>query len=301
MKSPAPFRSAALVLAFCLASLAAPAAEPAVDVASPDRPPETVSLPELPKFLRAGETIVLRLGWGIFGNAGETRIETSAEKTPEGPRLRVRVTTRSRGIVDAIYPLKSESELLIDPARARTLRIETRGREGKRETHATTVFDYETGKIIHTDHVRTNKSGTTDMPPDPVYDLMVTMMQVRTWNLEPGQSREVTCAFEDEFYTFELKALQVDRIKTPAGTFDAVEIEPKQKGELKGFFRRGGSMRFWISRGPEPQIVRMDVKTKAGTITGVLLEVEEKGGATPAAKPEPAPSEDRSGPKHGAH
>ena len=224
------------------------------------------------EFLRPGETVVLRLSYGIIGNAGETRFETVREDTVDGPRIRVKVSTTSKGIVETFYPLRNYSESIIDANTGRPLLITTEGKEGKRTTRQTTVFDYEKGIVEHTDHIRPNRSGTAELPEQPVFDLMVTMMQARTWNMKAGEKRTVVASFADEFYTLEVTALEEDEIKTPAGRFNVVVLEPKQVGELKGFFKKGGAMKFYISRGKRPQIVRLDMKTKAGTIVASLVE-----------------------------
>jgi len=108
-------------------------------------------------------------------------------------------------------------------------------------------------------------------------------MQVRSWNMQPGEKRRVLCVVEDDIYDLELTAGRGQKIKTPAGTFEAFDIEPKQLGELKGIFRKGGSMRYWISRGRPAQIVRMDFKANFGTFTASLASV----GTVP-----PAPAKD---------
>ncbi len=238
------------------------------------------------EFLRPGETVVLRLSYGLLSNAGETRFETIPEDSPDGPRIRVKVSTTSKGMVETFYPLRNNSESLIDATNARPLFIKTEGKEGKRTTSATTVFDYEKGIVEHTDHIRPNRSGTAALPDEPVFDLMVTMMQARTWNMKVGDKRTVVCSFADEFYTLEVTALEEDQVKTPAGKFDTIVLEPKQVGELKGFFKKGGAMKFYISRGKQPQIVRLDMKTKAGTIAASLVEDKQMPVPAPAtAKP----------------
>jgi hypothetical protein len=224
------------------------------------------------EFLRPGETVRLRLSYGLLSNAGETRFETVQESSADGPRYRVKVSTTSKGLVETFYPLRNYSESLIDSANARPLVIKTQGKEGKRTTDATTVFNYEKGIVEHTDHARPHRSGTAELPDQPVFDLMVTMMQARTWDMKVGEMRTVTSSFADDFYTLEVHALKEDEVKTPAGRFKTIVLEPKQLGEPKGFFRKGGAMKFYISRGERPQIVRLDMKTKAGTIVASLVE-----------------------------
>ena len=228
-------------------------------------------------FLRVGERLVFKLGWGIVYPAGQTTIETLAPEGPGAP-VRVRVLTESRGLVRSLYPLENDSKSLIDPRTGRPQKIVISGRDGKRETSSTTEFDYEAGLVTHTDDIRPHKSGTAKLPEETVYDIMVTMLKVRESPMKPGEKRRVKIAFDDDIYDIELTAIENDRIKTPAGRFDAVLIEPKQMGELKGFFKRGGTMKFWISTGEKPQIVRMDFRMKIGTISSVLTAIETVSG-----------------------
>lgn len=246
-------------------------------------------------FLRPGEVLEFRLGWGIFGNSGTTRISTHPVTVEEQPRLRVRVVTKSRGFADSVYPITNDSESLLEPATGRPLAIKVAGKAGKRDTNAQTVFDYVKNEVRHTDTVRPGRSGNAPLPPEPAYDLMVAMLKTREWNLKVGESRQVLISNEDEFFTIEVTALEETKVKTPAGKFDAVVLEPKQLGELKGFFKKGGGLKIWVSRGEHPQVVRFDTKTKAGTITATLVkESIEPAPAEPAAEPATAPAEAKS-------
>lgn len=242
------------------------------------------------EFLRPGETLVFKLGWGIFSSAGETVIETGEIETDDGPRIRVFVHTESKGIVDSIYPLSNDTVTLIDPATGRTLEITVDGKEGKKVTRAVTVFDYEAGKVIHTDENRPNRNGTIDIPEGLIYDLMVTIMRVRESEMKSGEKRHVQCIVEDDVYDLELVALREDRIKTGAGKFDCVVVEPKQLGELKGFFKKGGTMKYWISRGESQQIVRMDFKAKFGTFSATLQSIKK---APPSDSSDEKPKNDK--------
>ncbi|MBE2216012.1 MAG: DUF3108 domain-containing protein [Opitutaceae bacterium] len=275
------FSIAACLAGLCLSAACRADGESSADLPTPNAAP---IVPPAASFLRPGETVVLRLSYGLITNGGETRFETTPEDSPDGPRLRVKVSTTSKGLVETFYPLRNYSESLIDAVNARPLLITTEGKEGSRTTRQTTVFDYEKGIVEHTDHIRPKRSGTATLPKDPVFDLMVTMMQARTWNMRAGEKRTVVCSFADEFYTLEVTALEEDEIKTPAGKFNVIVLEPKQVGELKGFFKKGGSMKFYISRGKRPQLVRLDMKTKVGTIVAALSEetfADEKASTKP--------------------
>ena len=250
-------------------------------------------------FIRPGETIELRMSYGIFGTAGTTTIETLTEQSATGPHYRIRVSTQSRGLVDAIYPVVNDSESVLDAATGRPLTVSTMGKNGRRLTEKTTTFDYEKGQAVHVNTIRPKYNTTVPLPPQPAYDLMVAMMQARDWRLAPGEARRVLCVNDEEFFTIEVTALAEERIKTPLGTFDTVVVEPKQVGTLTGFFKNGGGIKVWISKGDRPQIVRIDTKTKIGTITAIITRDETSplmpappSPATvahdPAAQPSPA-------------
>lgn len=242
------------------------------------------------------------MSYGLLGTAGTTRIETLAETAAEGPHFRIRVATKSSGLIDTFYTVVNDSESVLDAATGRPLVLTTKGKSGKRLTEKTTTFDYATGQAVHLNVIRPQHNATVPLPPEPAYDLMVALMQTRDWGLKPGQSHRVQCVNDDEFFTIEVTATGEDRVKTPAGTFDAVVLEPKPVGTPVGFFKKGGSLKVWISKGDRPQIIRLDTKLKFGTITAVLTKEETlpppaapqpaTGTAGPAQQPIPAPAQE---------
>ncbi|MFT3829373.1 MAG: DUF3108 domain-containing protein [Opitutaceae bacterium] len=225
-------------------------------------------------FLRPGERVQLRLGYGWFGTAGITTIDTVREEHPSGPRLRIHVATESRGIVDTLYPVANDSESILDAATGRPLTLTTKGKNGRRLTEKTTTFDYAAGQAVHVNAIRPQHNATVPLPPEPAYDLMVALLQTRDWRLKVGESRRIGCVNDKDFFTLEVTAIAEDRVKTPAGTFDAVVLEPKPVGDPVGFFKKGGALKVWVSRGDRPQIVRLDTKTKIGTVTALLAREE---------------------------
>jgi hypothetical protein len=235
-------------------------------------------------FLKPGEKLVFRASWGIFSTAGHMEMVTTRETSAEGePLLHVHINTQTKGLISAFFPVDSNADSWIDPATGRPIRVERSGREGDREAHATTVYDYEEHRVVHTDHNRPKRSGETDLPDEPAYDTFVAMMLARTWDLQVGEKRRVFSSFEDDIYEIEATGIEEDKIKTPYGKFEVVEIEMKQIGEQKGFFKKGGEARFFISRGDEPQIVRIELRAKAGTFVMQLVEVEQVPEASTAA------------------
>ena len=270
---------ATLALAFALSLLAARADDSVAPAVAPGV-----------AFIRPGELIELRMSYGLLGTAGTTRIETTAEQTAAGPRFRIHVTTKSRGLVDTFYPVANDSESVIDATTGRPLTLTTKGKNGRRLTEKTTTFDYEKRQAVHLNIIRPKYNATVPLPAEPAYDLMVAMLQARTWHLKPGESHRVQCVNDEEFFTIEVTALAEEKIKTPVGTFDTVVLEPKPVGKATSFFEKGGSLKIWISKGARPQIVRLDTKTKFGTITALLTRNEIAAPLTPPPSPTAEPA-----------
>jgi hypothetical protein len=223
-------------------------------------------------FVRPGEVLELRLSYGILGTAGTTRIESSLEESPEGPRYHINITSKTRGLVDFVYSLTNNSESVFDAATGRPIKLTVSGHSGGKVNEQSTTFDYTAGKAVHVDNIRPDRNATIPLPAEPAYDLIVAMLQARTWGLRPGESRRVGCVNDADFFTVEVKAVREEVLKTPAGKFETVVLEPHPIDGKIGFFRKGGWVRVWISREAEPQIVRLDTKFKYGTIVAVLAK-----------------------------
>ncbi len=277
MRPFALFLAAVIPLAVCFADAPATATAPS----------EAAATTAPVSFIRPGEVIELRMTYGLLGTAGTTTIETFAEPGPAGLRYRIHITANSRGLVDTLYPVANDSESVLDAATGRPLTLKTKGKNGRRLTEKTTTFDYDRGEAVHVDAVRPHRSATVPLPPEPAYDLMVALLQAREWRLKPGESRRVQCVNDDDFFTVEVVAVDTARLRTPAGTFDTIVLEPRPVGEPVGFFKKGGSLRLWISQGDLPQLIRLDTKTKIGTVVATLVRNEIRPPATPAAPATP--------------
>ncbi|HUG10144.1 MAG TPA: hypothetical protein VMM36_03980, partial [Opitutaceae bacterium] len=70
-------------------------------------------------FLRPGELLVFRMNWGILSNIGETRIETVEEEVDGSRRFRIKISTKSRGLLNTIYPVVNDSESVIERSTGR--------------------------------------------------------------------------------------------------------------------------------------------------------------------------------------
>ena len=78
---------------------------------------------------------------------------------------------------------------------------------------------------------------------------------VRTTPLEVGREYEYNRYFKPDRNPVRIRVLRRERVKVPAGQFDAVVVQPIIK--TKGLFSEGGHAEVWISDDPRRQILQI--------------------------------------------
>jgi hypothetical protein len=215
-----------------------------------------------------GETITYRAKWGVFGTVGGGSLEVEGIDTVRGQpsyrlafRMRGKVTfwstddvQRSWLDVDGLYAHRFHQTINSSTyQRNRTLdflRDEMRWvREGKPE---------ENGELA------------TDIPLDDVSFLYF----VRTLPLEVGETYTLPRYYKDEGNPVTLEVLRREKVKVPAGEFDAIVVRPIIRTE--GLFGEGGEAEVWFTDDENRLLVKLQAKMGAGPFGGTLrMEMQE--------------------------
>ena len=87
---------------------------------------------------------------------------------------------------------------------------------------------------------------------------------VRTVPLEVGQTYQFNRYFRPDRNPVIVKVLRRERVTVPAGTYDAIVIQPIIK--TKGIFSEQGEAQIWLSNDAHRIMVQMRSKTKIGSL-----------------------------------
>lgn len=254
-----------------------------------------LSLNAAPLALEDGEKMTFQVSWGIFRHAGELVIAADNVHADGNTHLRITTTASSDGIVKAFYPFVATSEAYFDPSTGLLLRSNDVSETRKESKRQTLTLDYDKHVASYIDENDPNKSKELEVPPGRPMDLMMSLVQTRAWDLKPGEQQDALVLFDDEFYELTLHADRYETLRTPLGKFKTLVLLPvMEKTEPKGMFKRGSTVRVWVSQDKERLPVRIEVKFKFGT--GVITLVDHqivRDGAKSATPPKEVTMGDR--------
>lgn len=231
--------------------------------------------------LKDGEHFTFRVSWAIVPGAGEIKIDAqTAAGAPD--RLLVTSSTATRGFARMLLPFRAKSEALFDLRTGRMISLhEQNDTRGKPSEHKV-AFDYAKREATYVAVTPAGPDRPLPMPAGEPTDLIMALLQTRTWDLEPGEKRDALVLFDDDFYELTIHATRYENVRTGLGTFRTLVLEPRMdKTPPKGMFKRGSTVRVWISQDEKRLPVKFEVEFKIGTGTATL-ERHTPPGAGPA-------------------
>jgi len=95
---------------------------------------------------------------------------------------------------------------------------------------------------------------------------------VRTVPLEIGQTYEFQRYFKPDRNPVTIRVMRRERVKVPAGTFDAIVIQPVIK--TKGVFSESGHAELWISDDDKRVILQMKSQLSFGSLDLYLTNIQ---------------------------
>ena len=220
--------------------------------------------------LQHGEKLTYRVSWAVVPGAGEIKIEAREDPAADPERLIVTSATATRGFARMLLKFDARSDCIFDLKTGRLLSLrETNNHRGNNDH--TVTFDHAKREAIYTTPKPSESRRVLPMPDGEPVDLIMALLQTRTWNLRPGGKRDALVLFDDDFYELTIHFARHEEVRTSLGTFQTVVLEPRMdKTPPKGMFKRGSKVRVWIAQDAHRVPVKFEVEFKIGTGTATL-------------------------------
>ncbi len=226
--------------------------------------------------LGSGEAFTFRVSAAFFFNAGEIKISAKDETDDNQPCLLVVTTTSTRGMLRAFYPFDARADSVYNLRTGRMVIHTEKSSSGKKKpTDTMLTFDYEHHTADFRDLVRPEKSQLVTLPPGDPMDLITSLVQARALTLKPGEKTDALVMFEEEPYELTFHAERYEKVTTSLGTFNTLVIQPRmERTAPKGMFKRGSTVRVWISQDERHLPVKFEVEFKFGSGVATLVDYQ---------------------------
>lgn len=242
-------------------------------LAGDDLPPEGSStgvavkeiLPASEHPFRPGESLHFAVQYG-FIHAGSAWLEVPEVVEWNGhPSWRLVARAESNSFFDKMYRVRNRIESVWDQAGLFSYRYFEDRHEGHFNANDTITFD-------STAHTAKYKNGQVFTVPAQVQDALSSFYYTRFLALPVGGSVLFDYHASRKSAPMEVRVLGRDRVKTPAGRFNCVMIEPILRAG--GIFKNNGRLVIWITDDARRMPVLMKSKVLIGSISVVLQDVK---------------------------
>ncbi len=268
---------AGLLLALALTS-ASPAGDSSLpvpvdsaDIASSIQMPgpgQREVLPAPAQPFRARESLKFSVQYGII-HAGNAWLEIPEVRQYKGHEVYLLLArAESNAFFSRFYKVRERIESYWDRHGLYSRRYVEDRREGKFRQQSDIVFDPVRNEAVYSD-------GGTFPVPARVQDALSAFYYFRTQALPLGGSIVFHYHASRKSQPLQVKVLGRERIKTPAGTFDCIGIEPILKAG--GIFKNSGRLVIWVTDDERRMPVLMKSKVAIGSISVVLVEARTGG------------------------
>jgi hypothetical protein len=222
-----------------------------------------------------GEMMTYRAKWGIFGTIGNGSLMVEAIDTVRGSpayRLNFRITGRV-----AVFSMADTLRSWLDVAGLYAHRFEKR-QNGSYERDKLYDFYPEEMHWVRTDKPEENGDLASAQPLDDVSFLYF----VRTLPLDVGATYTLPRYYKEDGNPVTIKVLRRERVKVPAGEFDAIVVQPIIKTD--GMFSEDGEAEVWFTDDADRILVKLQAKMAKGTLK-MEMETHTRGTRLVSADP----------------
>jgi hypothetical protein len=215
-----------------------------------------------------GERLVFSVEYGII-KAGTATLSVTGPVDHEG-LLAYRITAEasSNPAFSSFFEVRDVNEALLDIVQLHSLTYRKSLQEGDYSNSEEMYFDQEEGFAYYPDEDNPDLA-SIPIPPHAL-DVLSAFFYARTQELVPGGNFSIDVHVDNDNYPLEVKVMGRERIRTRAGSFNCILLQPVLRGE--GLFNQQGEIFIWVTDDARHMPVLMSASIVIGEITCMLEE-----------------------------
>lgn len=211
-----------------------------------------------------GEHLRYRLGWlGI--PAAEAEWTVSRRPGTAEPVLSAEARVRTLAAVDPLYRLRTRVQATLAARPILPGEFLLRTEDGKYREEVVR-FDHAHRTVTYA-QLGGRKPHERQGPVSGQYDPVSAAFALRGLPLHPGDTARIEVQTPSDLYRLEVRVVGRQRIRVPAGTFDAVELAPTIWNETRNRRPRGfESARLWVTDDARHLPLRLTSEVMIGSV-----------------------------------
>ncbi|MBI3553644.1 MAG: DUF3108 domain-containing protein [Elusimicrobia bacterium] len=218
------------------------------------------------------EQLTYDVSWGLIG-VGQATLEAADLVDFDGkPAYRILSRAVSNGFCDTFYKVRDLNESWIDATTLTSLAYSKKLREGHFVRDEWVTYDTGTRRFlarwVGKDNNYSVRTGTI---PASVQDILSSLYYIRSQNLVPGSDVTLDVNTKDN-WPLMVRVVRKERVRTPAGTFEAILVEPGLRQEGL-FIQKGKKLQVWLSDDDKKIPVMMKVEVFFGHVSAKLAKM----------------------------
>lgn len=218
----------------------------------------------------AKQTMTYAVDWRVFP-AATAVLHLEAD----GTRERLTATADTLGAINVLFHVSDKFQASFDREKGCTSEFNKQTVEGRRQINSTLKLDYEHGKsVLDEKNVTTGQTKHLEAGiPSCLTDLLTGVFYASSQPMNVGQSFDMPVVDPLKTVVVTMKAEGKEELKTPAGTFKTIRVEPIADA---GVVKNRGQIWIWYTDDDRHLPVQMRARSFWGTITFHLASVENK-------------------------
>ena len=220
-----------------------------------------------------------QLKYGIyytFIKAGTAYIRNRGLVSIDGrPAYLLQTSAFSAPVIDAFFKVRDINFSWLDAQDFYSRGYGQSVREGGYKRDEWVTFDYKNKK--YTGEIQKKEAPRPINGPlnIKVLDMLTSLYYVRAQQLTPGKDIVFDIINREKQYPLVVNVLGKETVKTDAGTFDCIVVEPQIRGE--GIFvSKGKSLKVWLTDDQYKMPVKMQVEVFIGSVSAKLLDYKRQ-------------------------